>query len=109
MIVVDYKAGQLANRLFHFSYFIAHSFEYNYKLVNPCFEEYKGFFDTSQVSGLIDSKIALNFSHHKWVDLQIKKILAQVKKIVQKRNGKLYLFEIDDIKIDLIACTTNLI
>lgn len=38
------KAGQLANRLFAFAHFIGNAIEYNYRLVNPTFDEYRHHF-----------------------------------------------------------------
>ncbi|PWG81066.1 alpha-1,2-fucosyltransferase [Pararcticibacter amylolyticus] len=45
MVIVNYRAGQLANRLIHFSHFIANSKAFGYKLVYPFFQEYREFFE----------------------------------------------------------------
>ncbi len=44
MVVMQNKAGQLANRLFAFSHFIGNAIEYDYRLVNPTFDEYRRYF-----------------------------------------------------------------
>lgn len=44
MVVMQNKAGQLANRLFAFSHFIANAAEFGYRLVNPTFDEYRDLF-----------------------------------------------------------------
>lgn len=44
MVVIQNKSGQLANRLFAFAHFIGNAIEYDYELVNPCFDEYCPYF-----------------------------------------------------------------
>ncbi len=44
MVIIQNKTGQLANRLFVFSHFIANAIEHNYKLLNPTFDEYSRYF-----------------------------------------------------------------
>ncbi len=51
MVIIGSKTGQLANRLFAFSHFIANSIEYKYNLYNPAFEEYREYF-LSTLSGV---------------------------------------------------------
>jgi Glycosyl transferase family 11 len=50
MVIITDKVGQLCNRLFEFSYLVANAIEYNYKLVNPNFEEFAEFFEATQNS-----------------------------------------------------------
>jgi hypothetical protein len=47
MFVITNKTGQLGNRLFLFSHFIACAIENNFTVVNPTFEEYAAFFKTT--------------------------------------------------------------
>jgi hypothetical protein len=47
MVIIADKVGQLCNRLFQFSYFIVNGIEYNYQVINPCFDEYAIFFETT--------------------------------------------------------------
>jgi hypothetical protein len=47
MFVIVNKAGQLGNRLFLFSHFIACAIENNFTVVNPTFDEYASFFKTT--------------------------------------------------------------
>lgn len=44
MVVMQSKAGQLANRLFAFAHFVGNAIEYDYRLVNPTFDEYRRYF-----------------------------------------------------------------
>lgn len=47
MVIIADKVGQLCNRLFQFSYFIVNGIENNYKVINPSFDEYAIFFETT--------------------------------------------------------------
>lgn len=47
MVIIADKVGQLCNRLFQFSYFIVNGIENNYQVINPCFDEYAIFFETT--------------------------------------------------------------
>lgn len=51
MVVIQNKAGQLANRLFAFAHFIGNAIEYDYRLVNPCFDEYCQYFPSLASAG----------------------------------------------------------
>ena len=44
MVIITNKPGQLANRLFIFSTFLANAIEYGYSIVNPAFDEFAKFF-----------------------------------------------------------------
>ncbi|MBD2188610.1 alpha-1,2-fucosyltransferase [Pseudanabaena mucicola] len=44
MVIIQNKSGQLANRLFLFSHFIANAIENEYFLINPTFDEYCQYF-----------------------------------------------------------------
>jgi len=60
MIIVSSKEGQLCNRLFHFSSFIANAIEYKYKLVYPCFDEYEPFFVATSTNDFQGYPISVN-------------------------------------------------
>jgi len=47
MIIIGRKCGQLANRLISFSNFIGNAIEHGYSLVNPCFREYRDYFEST--------------------------------------------------------------
>lgn len=47
MVIMIRSVGQLGNKLFTFGHFIANAIENNYTLVNPCFEEYSKYFETT--------------------------------------------------------------
>ncbi|WP_250125016.1 hypothetical protein [Chroococcidiopsis sp. CCMEE 29] len=47
MFIIANKTGQLGNRLFLFSHFIACAIENNFTVVNPSFDEYAAFFKTT--------------------------------------------------------------
>lgn len=60
MIIVSSKEGQLCNRLFHFSSFIANAIEYKYKLAYPCFDEYEQFFIATSGNNFQGYPISVN-------------------------------------------------
>jgi hypothetical protein len=50
MVIMNYKGGQLANRLYLFSHFIVNSIEHTYQLYNPEFDEYCPFFEATSTN-----------------------------------------------------------
>ena len=48
MIVITSKAGRLANRLFLFAHFIAFGIEHGVEVLNPSFEEYAKYFESTK-------------------------------------------------------------
>jgi len=44
LVILGYKTGQLGNRLFHYSHWLANLWEYGYRLYNPSFDEYGKYF-----------------------------------------------------------------
>jgi len=48
MVIIQQKTGRLANRLFLFSKFIVNAIEHNYKLINPTFDEYCKYFESTR-------------------------------------------------------------
>jgi len=98
MVVVDYKAGQLANRLFQFSYFIAHALEHNYKLINPFFEEYRDLFKMTVKSQFDTGNIRLNFSGNSFINKKLAQIVSRLRKFSEKNNNSLFFFEFHNIR-----------
>lgn len=97
MVIVDYKAGQLANRLFQFSYFFTNAKEYRYKLINPCFEEYAGFFNLKS-SNEFKGNIRTNFSGNVAIDNFITKKIETLRRYAKKKKGAAWLYEFHNIK-----------
>jgi hypothetical protein len=48
MIIIANKAGKLGNRMIVFAHFIACALEHNVKIVNPAFDEYAGYFQSTK-------------------------------------------------------------
>lgn len=48
MIIISSKTGRLGNRLFLFAHFIAFAIEKDVTIMNPCFDEYADFFQTTR-------------------------------------------------------------
>jgi hypothetical protein len=91
-VLVNYRCGQLANRMFHFSYFIANSIKYKYKLVYPCFGEYLQYFDCSQKANLFGGMVTCEMVSG-GVDRYIRKILQIIGSVLAKlgiQNNRLF-------------------
>lgn len=88
-MIVDYKAGQLANRIFQFAYFIAHAAEHRYRLINPCFEEYKHLFDCTDKNKFPSGKISVVYSSNKTLDHYFQRGVNLVRRKAKKNNGKI--------------------
>jgi Glycosyl transferase family 11 len=77
MVIIQNKTGQLANRLFVFSHFIANAIEYDYQLLNPTLDEYARYFprirDNDFPKGNISvrSIFGLPYPLFKWVSLSV--------------------------------------
>jgi hypothetical protein len=76
MLFVGDKSGQLANRLFSFSHFIAHAMTNDYKLINLNFDEYCNYFKSTQTNKLYKSKITVRLSNIEFLNKGILKILS---------------------------------
>ena len=50
MVLNNYKGGQLANRIVSFAHLIANSIEYKYTLINPEFDEFEPYFESTQAN-----------------------------------------------------------
>ena len=64
MVIINYKGGQLANRIILFSHFIANSIEYNYALVNPEFDEFEPYFNSTVANHFGSYSIGINFNNN---------------------------------------------
>jgi hypothetical protein len=56
MIIISYKPGQLANRLFLFAKFIAYGVRHRIQIVNPAFDDYAHYFETTEKQWLPASR-----------------------------------------------------
>ena len=61
---MNYKGGQLANRIILFGHFIANSIEHNYALVNPEFDEFEPYFISTVSNHFGIYPISLNFNNN---------------------------------------------
>lgn len=60
MVIINYKGGQLGNRMLLFAHFMANSMEYGYTLYNPEFNEYVPFFDGTAGNTLSGKRITVS-------------------------------------------------
>ena len=105
MIVVTYKAGRLANRLFHFSNFIVSSRAHDYKLIYPFFDKYAQYFSYFSDRKINDENIYLTFTRVKLFDRLIKvfvKYFFNYKFFIGRHNFNLLFFkQVSNYKPDL--------
>lgn len=98
MVIINYKAGQLANRLFYFSHFIANSLEYNYRLINPSFNDYKDFFKATSSNNFGNYNISLNITFSDHLDEVMRKAVNVVQKVQIKPLRKIPGFYFHEIR-----------
>lgn len=98
MVIMNYKAGQLANRLFYFSHFIANSLEYNYKLINPSFNDYRVFFTATASNNFGSQAICLNITSSRQLDELLRKAVNGIQKVQIKPFRKLPGIDFHEIK-----------
>ncbi len=81
MVIIHSRAGQLANRLFHFSHFIGNSLEHDYKLIYPYFDDYKTFFEATEKNNFPSKKISIQFTGNHLLNTILRKVInrAQAK------------------------------
>jgi len=73
MLIVVNKFGQLANRLFMFSHFIAGAVEYKYKLAYLGFQDYQHLFEGTEKSNFEGLEMRLSYTPYSWLDGLIQK------------------------------------
>src|ERR1700709_676065 len=79
MVIITDRNGQLCNRIFHFSYFIANSIEHKYRVMYPCFDQYKDLFEATESNFFFDLYISLKITPFRLLDRQILKYLKKNK------------------------------
>ncbi len=106
MLIITDKVGQLANRLFQYSYIIANAIENNYSVINLNFEDYSEFFEATSKSKYAHFKIKNSlFSQWPKFHFLIQKITLKFSKFLIRKNiKKLFFFEnlfFDNERFDL--------
>lgn len=80
------KFGQLANRLFLFSHFLANALENNYRLTNLCFTEFDQYFEwnaSEKTRALVTHKISPNSFLNKFSSLLLRVLFKVVGLLVK--------------------------
>lgn len=90
MLIIDYKGGQLANRLFLFAYFIANSIEYKFKLINPFFEDYAALFPAVANNDYPEGLISTRFAESKMQSDFIQHAIRGARYFSKKKNGHFF-------------------
>lgn len=68
MVIIADKVGQLCNRLFQFSFFIANSMDNNYKVFNPGFDDYAEYFESTANNYYFGYNIGIKITPFKVID-----------------------------------------
>ncbi len=74
MVIINYKGGQLGNRMLLFAHFMANSLEYGYALYNPEFNEYTPYFEGSSVAR------NKNITVFRWGNPRIDKLFSLIRR-----------------------------
>ncbi|PRY11237.1 hypothetical protein CLV24_11132 [Pontibacter ummariensis] len=82
MVVMNYKAGQLANRLFYFAHFVSNSVEYDYELINPSFDDYKDYFIATAKNDFEGLKVSIGISQNSSLDSFLRKSINVLHKVL---------------------------
>lgn len=98
MVIINFKAGQLANRLFYFAHFISNSLEYKYKLINPSFDEYNQFFTTTAANNFGDLDISVRLTPSEKLDSLLRNSLHALHKVVIPPIDNTPLYRFHNIK-----------
>jgi hypothetical protein len=72
MVIINYKGGQLGNRMLLFAHFMANSLEYGYALYNPEFNEYIPYFEGSSGAETVDTSVSVS----RWGNRRIDKLIS---------------------------------
>lgn len=100
MVIISDKVGQLANRLFQFSYVIANSIENNYRVINLNFDEYSEFFESSSKSNFEKFKINTVLIYGiPSIDYFIQKVISKFSNFAIRKNFQKLLF-LENLYID---------
>lgn len=68
MVIINYKGGQLANRIIYFAQFIVNSIENGYDLVNFEFDEYEPYFNITNKKHLCSNRVSLKKYNNNFIN-----------------------------------------
>jgi len=106
MVIINYKGGQLANRIYLFSHFIANSIENKYALYNPEFDEYLPYFEATSKNNFNGLPISTTLFKNHFADRVFSRIFRLWTDITHKiiSNNRFYtlyrIFKTYDIQTD---------
>lgn len=88
MVIINSQTAQLANRLWHFSGFIANSIEHNYKLVNIGFFRYRPFFEATKNNDFNGYPISVTRTHIPYLDYFYSNLFKNWSSFTYRKFGK---------------------
>ena len=88
MVIINSQTAKLANRLWHFSGFIANSIEYNYALVNIGFTRYLPFFESTANNDFKGLPISITRTHIKHLDHLYSNLFKNWSSFTYRKFGK---------------------
>ncbi len=88
MVIINSQTAQLANRLWHFSGFIANSIEYKYKLVNIGFFRYRPFFEATKTNDFNGYPISMTRTHIPYLDYFYSNLFKNWSSFTFRKFGK---------------------
>ncbi|WP_224998120.1 alpha-1,2-fucosyltransferase [Cesiribacter sp. SM1] len=84
MVIVSSRAGQLANRIIHFSNFIANAIEHDYRLLYPFFDEYREYFEKIEQNDFDGYKISSRLVQNKCLNTSLSNYLFFFHRLFRK-------------------------
>lgn len=88
MVIINSQTAQLANRLWHFSGFIANSIEHKYKLINIGFFRYCPFFEATKNNYFKGHPISITRTHIPYLDYFYSNLFKNWASYTYRKFGK---------------------
>lgn len=92
MVIIVGKHGQLCNRLFHASAFMANAIEHDYRVYNTRFNEYFTFFEENYVENTANSPMRIIFQNNHFLHTACRRALGFLMRMSMKYNIRRFLF-----------------
>ncbi|MFZ4057758.1 MAG: alpha-1,2-fucosyltransferase, partial [Ferruginibacter sp.] len=88
MVIINFKGGQLANRIILFAHFMVNSMEHKYKLYNPEFDEFTPYFEGTSKNDFEGYPISLTIFKNHFLDRAFSRLFRLWADITHKLFSK---------------------
>jgi hypothetical protein len=83
-VIIADKNGQIGHRLFLFAHYIANSIRYDYKLINPDFNEFRDYFDSAKQNDYGNLAVSTRFSNSVFLNNIITRIFKFIAAVLHR-------------------------